>query len=368
MSSIASTVQVGGRRVGVGAPCFIIAEAGVNHNGDMDLAHRLIDAAAAAGADAVKFQAFVTEELVTATAPKAGYQLATTSGGGDQFSMLKALELTGAQLDALRRHCDERNVVFLCTPYDFPSIDLLDRLGVAAYKIASTDTTNTPFLRHLAAKGRPVLLSTGMSSLAEVEAAVGALAAVRDQLILLHCTSEYPAPPEEANLRAMATMAAAFACPVGFSDHTMGIEAAGWALVLGACVIEKHFTLDRAAPGPDHRASIEPGELAALVAMARRAELALGDGVKRPTASEIPNKPRMQKSLVLRRAVGAGERLTVDILTCKRPGGGLSPDWLDKVAGRPAARAVAADAALTLADVDWRQEAAPEHALPEGGR
>lgn len=353
-------VEIGGRRVGSGEPCFIIAEAGVNHNGDMDLAHRLIDAAAGAGADAVKFQAFVTEELVTAAAPKAGYQLATTSGGGDQFSMLKALELTGAQLDALRRHCDTRGVVFLCTPYDVPSADMLDRLGVAAYKIASTDTSNTPFLRHLAAKGRPVLLSTGMSTLAEVEAAVTALDAVHDRLILLHCTSEYPAPPEEANLRAMATMAAAFACPAGFSDHTMGIEVAGWALALGACVIEKHFTLDRAAPGPDHRASIEPDELAALVAMARRVERALGDGVKRPTASELPNKPRMQKSLVLRRAVVAGESLRTELLTCKRPGGGLPPDWLERVAGRTALHDLPADTVLTLADIDWRDAVAEE--------
>ena len=351
-------VDVDGRRLGPDGPCFVIAEAGVNHNGDMALAHRLIDEAAAAGADAVKFQAFVTEELVTPTAPKAGYQLTTTTGSSDQFCMLKALELDGAQLDALRRHCGERGVAFLCTPYDVPSADLLDRLGVAAYKVASTDTTNTPFLRHLAAKGRPVLLSTGMSTLAEVEAAVEALEAVRDRLVLLHCTSEYPAPPEEANLRAMATMAAAFACPVGFSDHTMGIEAAGWAVVLGACVIEKHFTLDREASGPDHRASLEPAELAALVRTIRLAERALGDGVKRPTASELPNKPRMQKSLVLRHAVRAGERLTAEALTCKRPGGGLPPAWLDRVAGLPAACDLAADSILTAADIDWRGDAA----------
>lgn len=350
-------VDIDRRSVGPGAPCFIIAEAGVNHNGDMALARRLIDEAAAAGADAVKFQAFITEELVTRRAPKAGYQLQTTTAADtEQFAMLKALEVSAEDMAGLRDHCAARGVAFLCTPYENASADMLDRLGVAAYKIASTDTTNTPFLRHVASKGRPVILSTGMSTLAEVEAALAALAPVRDRTILLHCTAEYPAPVEEANLRAMAAMTAAFQVPVGFSDHTAGLDAAGWAVALGACVIEKHFTLDRAMAGPDHRASIEPAELAELVRRIRLLETALGDGIKRPTAAEIPNKPRMQKSIVARSAIAAGQVLGADDLTCKRPGGGLPPDWLDRVIGRAAAVDLAPDDVLTLASIAWGGE------------
>lgn len=345
--------------IGPGSPCFIIAEAGVNHNGDMNLAHRLIDAAADAGADAVKFQAFIAEDLVTRHAPKADYQLQTTPAAEkNQFAMLKALETGAAELAPLKRHCEERDVAFLCTPYENASADMLDRLGVAAYKVASTDTTNTPFLRYLAAKGRPVLLSTGMSTLAEVEEAMTALAAVRDRTVLLHCTAEYPAPAEQANLKAMATMAAAFARPVGFSDHTVGVHVAAWAAALGACAVEKHFTLDRGMEGPDHRASIEPAELAELVRQVRLLEAAMGDGIKRPTPAELPNKPRMQKSVVARRAVAAGQILTLDDLTCKRPGTGLPPGWLERTIGRRAACDLAVDDILTLSSVDWSGEPA----------
>lgn len=341
-------------RIGPGFPCFVIAEAGVNHNGDMTLAHRLIDAAADAGADAVKFQAFIAEELVTRNAPKAAYQLATTPAEEkNQFAMLKALEVRAEQHAELKRHCETRGVAFLCTPYEFGSADMLDRLDVAAYKVASTDTTNVPFLRHLAAKGRPVILSTGLSSLAEVEEAMAALKTIRDRVVLLHCTAEYPAPAEDANLRAMATMATAFGCPVGFSDHTVGIHVSAWAAALGACALEKHFTLDRTLPGPDHRASIEPAELAELVRSVRLVEKALGDGIKRPMPSELPNKPRMQKSVVARRAIAAGTVLATEDLTCKRPGTGLPPSWLDRVVGRRAAREIPADGILTLAAIDW---------------
>jgi N,N'-diacetyllegionaminate synthase len=341
-------------RVGPDRPCLVIAEAGVNHNGDMALAHKLIDAARATGADAVKFQAFVTEELVTMHAEKAGYQHVTT-GGGSQFAMLKALELDGAQHAALKAHCDAANIGYLCTPYDDPSIEMLDRLGVDAFKVASTDTDNVPFLRNLAAKGRPVLLSTGMADVAELEASVRALrdAPARPWIALLQCTSEYPAPIGDCNLRAMETMRRAFGCPVGFSDHTEGTGAAPLAVALGACIVEKHFTLDRAMKGPDHRASLDPAGFAALVTAVREAEAALGDGIKRPAASEVANKAHMRKSLVARRAIAAGHMIVTDDLACKRPGTGLPPQWFDRMIGRRAARDIAADEQIELGSVAW---------------
>jgi len=351
-------VSLGDKRVGPGQPCFVIAEAGVNHNGDMSLAYRLVDAAVEAGADAIKFQAFITEDLITPAAPKAGYQVETTGELGSQYSMLKALELSGAQHRALKEYCDQKGISYLCTPYENASADMLDALGVAAYKIASTDTTNTPFLRHVAGKGRPVLLSTGMSTLAEVEQALAALRSggLQHEIVLLHCTSEYPAPLEECNLRAMQTMTQAFGLPVGFSDHTAGIGASPWAVALGACLVEKHFTLDRGLPGPDHRASLEPGELAGLVKTIRNVEAALGDGLKRPSPSELPNKPHMQKSLVARRAIRAGSLITAEDLACKRPGFGLPPAWLDRLVGQRAAQDIPAETLLTLASIAWEEK------------
>ena len=341
-------------RIGPDRPCFIVAEAGVNHNGDLALAHRLIDEAQAAGAEAVKFQAFVTEELVTVRAAKAGYQL-TGTGAGGQYGMLKALELSGEQQAHLKAHCDQAGILYLCTPYDLPSIDLLDRIGVAAYKVASTDLDNLPFLRVLAAKGRPVLLSTGMATLGEIEASVGVLSQgpARPWLALLQCTSEYPAPIEDCNLRVIETLRRAFGRPVGFSDHTEGVAAAALAVALGACIVEKHFTLDRSLPGPDHRASLAPDGFAALGQAVRPAEAALGDGVNRPEPSELANKPRVRKSLVARRAIAAGAVLTAGDLTCKRPGDGLPPEWLERVAGRRTTCALEPDQQITLGVIDW---------------
>ena len=295
-------VKIGDHWVGPGHPCFIIAEAGVNHNGNMDLAHRLIDVAVEGGADAIKFQCFVSEKLVTPKALKAEYQVETTSNKSGQLEMLKALELSDEHHAELKEHCAEKKILYLCTPYEESSVDMLDRMGLAAYKIASTDTTNTPFLKYVASKGRPVILSTGMSTLAEVEQAVNALssAGLEGKIIILHCTSEYPAPIEDTNLLAMLTMQQAFSCPVGFSDHTPYLGAGPWAVVLGACIIEKHFTLDRNMPGPDHRASLTPDELVELVHTVRQVELSLGNGVKRPMTGELKNKPLMQKSLVAR--------------------------------------------------------------------
>lgn len=348
-------VRIEDRLIGSGEPCLVIAEAGVNHNGDVALAHRLVDEAAEAGVDAVKFQRFVTEELITREAPKAGYQILTTGDGGGQHAMLKALELADEHHLALKRHCEERGLLYLCTPYEAQSIDFLDRIGVAAYKVASTDTTNLPFLRHLASKGRPVLLSTGMSTLGEVDEAVTGLVAggLGDGVVVLHCTSEYPAPPEEANLRAMRTLELATGCPVGFSDHTPGIGMSPFAVALGAVVVEKHFTLDRGLPGPDHAASLEPAELRRLVEAVRMVEQALGDGVKRPTPSELANKPLMQKSLVSRRHLRPGEIIRAEDLACKRPATGLPASWFDRVVGRRTAVAVARDETLTLASVRW---------------
>lgn len=350
-------VMIGNRPVGPGQPCFIVAEAGVNHNGDINLAHRLIDAAAGAGADAVKFQSFVTEELVTPGTQKAGYQVETTGKEGGQYEMLKVLELSADQQTELKAHCDRTGLIYLCTPYENTSLDNLDRIGIAAFKVASTDTTNIPFLRYMAGKGRPVVLSTGMSTLGEVEQAVEALKAggLEDKIIIVHCLAEYPAPPDEANLRAILTLQQAFACPVGFSDHTPGIGVSPWAVAAGACLIEKHFTLDHSLAGPDHRASLEPLELIALVKTLRELEAALGDGIKRIMPSELGNKKVMQKSLVARRAIKAGEIINTEDLTCRRPAVGLAPSWFGRVVGKRAAAAIAKDEILTLSSVDWTE-------------
>ena len=344
--------------IGPGNSCFIIAEAGVNHNGDMKLAHKLIDAAAKAGADAVKFQSFVAEDLVTPEAQKARYQVETTGQSGGQFAMLKKLELSKDQQKELKTHCDKVGILYLCTPYEKKSADLLEEISVAAYKIASTDTTNIPFLRYIARKGIPVMLSTGMSSLGEVEEAVNELKlhGLDGKIIILQCTSEYPASVNEINLRAMKTMELAFSCPVGFSDHTPGIGASPWAVAAGACVVEKHFTLDRNMEGPDHRASIEPDELKELVRTIRDVDTALGDGIKRPMPSEIANKPRMQKSLVATRSISAGEVIQLTDLTCKRPCNGLLPKWFDRVVGKKAAKDINSGEIFKLDSVLWSDE------------
>ena len=238
-------VTIAGRSIGGGAPCFVIAEAGVNHNGDVELARRLVDAAAAAGADAVKFQTFRAEGVASAAAPKAGYQLETTDRDESQLEMLRRLELDGDAFRGLKAHAEERGLVFLSTPFDVASVDLLDGLGVAAFKVASPDLTNLPLLEEIARRGRPVILSTGLAELDEVVTAVAAVrAAGAGDLVVLHCVSEYPARPEDANLRAMATMADRLGVPVGYSDHTEGTEVALAAVALGACLLEKHFTLD----------------------------------------------------------------------------------------------------------------------------
>ena len=334
-------------------PAFLIAEAGVNHNGDLDLARRLVDAAADAGADAVKFQTFRTDALVSEGAPKARYQVETTGGGESQRAMLTRLELSREAHAALRDRAVRRGLVFFSTPFDEASADLLAELGVELLKVPSGEVTNLPLLRHLAAKRRPILLSTGMCTLEEVATAVDTLRAAGDPpLAILHCVSAYPAPAADTNLRAMDTLRARFDVPVGLSDHTLGIEIALAAVARGAAVLEKHLTLDRALPGPDHRASLEPADFAALVRGARAIEAALGDGIKRPMPSELDTRAVARRSLVAARALPAGHRLTREDIAVKRPGSGIPPGELDNVVGRRLARAVAVDEVLRWPDVE----------------
>jgi N-acetylneuraminate synthase/N,N'-diacetyllegionaminate synthase len=345
---------VGGRVLGEG-PVFVIAEAGVNHNGDLDLARRLVDAAADAGADAVKFQTFRTDALVSGTAPKARYQVETTGGAESQRAMLARLELSAEAHAGLRERATRRGLVFFSTPFDEASADLLVDLGVELLKVPSGEVTNLPLLRHVAAKGRPVLLSTGMSTLDEVATAVETIEkAGGPPLAILHCVSAYPAPPEDTNLRALDTLRARFGCPVGLSDHSLGLEIALAAVARGAAVLEKHLTLDRALPGPDHRASLPPADFAALVRGVRAVEAALGDGDKRPMPSEIDTRAVARRSLVAARALPAGHRLTRADVAIKRPGTGIAPGELDGVLGRRLARALVADELL-----DWPSLEAP---------
>jgi N-acetylneuraminate synthase len=314
------------------------------------LARRLVDVAAAAGADAVKFQTFDSRALVSRAAPKAAYQVETTGGEQSQLEMLRALELDAAELAALAAHCARRGILFFSTPFDEASADALEALGVPLFKIASGEITNVPLLRHIAAKRRPVILSTGMATLGEVETALGALRAAGDPPVaLLHCLSAYPAPVAEMNLRAMDTLRERFGCPVGLSDHTLGLPIALAAVARGARILEKHVTLDKTLPGPDHRASLDPDELSALVAGVRAIEAALGDGVKRPMPSELDTMRVARRSLVAARPLKIGERLTAEAVAVKRPGTGIPPTELERVLGRRLLRAVEADEVLEWA-------------------
>jgi N,N'-diacetyllegionaminate synthase len=330
--------------VGDSYPVFIIAEAGVNHNGDPEMAIRLIDAAAKAGASAVKLQTFSADRLVTRHAAKAAYQKQTTGAQESQYAMLKRLELSRHDHERLLAHAQARGITFLSTPFDHASADLLSALGLPAIKIGSGDLTNLPLLEHVARKRKPIILSTGMAFLSEVEEAVRCIQSYSDApLVLLHCVSNYPAREADANLRAMLTLRQAFGLPVGYSDHTQGLAVAVAATALGACVIEKHFTLDRSLPGPDHRASLEPDELQALVQAIRNVEVALGDGIKRPAASEQDTTRAARKSIVSHVDIPAGATITAEMLAIKRPGTGILPRDLERVIGRSARVAIPAD-------------------------
>jgi N-acetylneuraminate synthase len=301
----------------------------------MDLALQLINSAVQSGADAIKFQTFNAEALVTASAPKAAYQIETTSPQESQLEMLRKLELPLAAYAEIRQQCRQLGIMFLSTPFDEKAADFLDQLAVPAFKISSGDLTNIPLLEHVARKGKPLILSTGMSEMQEVDSAVQTIRAVGcEDLVLLQCVSNYPANPSDVNLRAMQTMAAAFDVPVGYSDHTEGLEIALAAVALGACIIEKHFTLDKNFPGPDHRASLAPPELAEMIKGIRKVEAALGDGRKAPAASEADTAAAARRSLAAAQDIAAGTQLTRDMIAIQRPGTGLSPALLSSLVGR----------------------------------
>jgi N-acetylneuraminate synthase len=337
-------VKIGDREVGNGAPCFIIAEAGVNHNGDPALAGRLIDVAKEAGADAVKFQTFTADSLVTRNAEKADYQRVTTVPGESQYDMIRGLELTRRDFRELSEYARELGIVFLSSPFDEGSADFLETLDIAAYKIPSGEITNLPLLGHIGRKGRPAIVSTGMADLAEISDAVSALrSGGLEEIILLHCVTSYPAPFECLNLKAMGTLRDAFRIPVGFSDHAEGILSAGIARALGACVIEKHFTMSRDLPGPDHRASLEPDELRSMVEMVHRVDGALGTGIKEPVCGEQEMLRIARKSLVARVDIPKGTVISGEMIGMKRPGTGIPPKEFASVIGRRAARTIRKD-------------------------
>lgn len=354
--------------MGTDMTTYVIAEAGVNHNGSMEIARQLIEVAANAGVDAIKFQTFRAGHLVAKHAPKAEYQTRTTDASESQFEMIRKLELTDADHTELIAYANAKGIEFLSTPFDIESLRLLtEQLGLSTIKVSSGDITNAPFLLEIARAAKRVILSTGMSTLSEIEAALGVLAfgftsapgtrphrdaftqafasdfgqaALHERVTILHCTTEYPAPMSEVNLRAMNTIGAAFGTKVGYSDHTQGIHVPIAAVACGATIIEKHLTLDRNMPGPDHKASLEPAELKAMMAAIRDIELSLGDGIKRPTASEWKNRPIARKSLVAAKPLRQGEPMA---LACKRPGNGISPFQFWDEENKPANRSYATD-------------------------
>lgn len=325
---------IANKLIGRDQPCFIIAEAGVNHNGDINLAKQLINAAVEAGADAVKFQTFHADNVVTRDAEKAEYQKSTTSSDESQYDMIKKLELPDAAFRELSDYARDKGIIFLSTPFDEESVDLLDDIGVPAFKIPSGEITNFPLLKKIADKGRPVILSTGMATLGEVEEALLYLKEMGSKdVILLHCTTSYPAPFDSVNLRAMNTLRCAFKVPVGYSDHTEGITIPIAAVAMGARVIEKHFTIDRTLSGPDHQASIEPHELKAMVKGIRGVERALGDGTKIPSPEEEVIKKIARKSIVVKQPIQSGKILTYNDITLKRSRTGLQPKYLEQIIG-----------------------------------
>ena len=318
---------------------FIIAEAGVNHNGSIVLAKKLIDVATEAGADAVKFQTFKAKNLVSKNAQKAQYQKKTTDANESQYEMIKKLELDIETHKKLMAYCKQKGIMFLSTPFDHDSIKLLDNLGLEIFKIPSGEITNLPYLRHIGSLKKRIILSTGMADIGEIEDAIDVLTSVgtlKEDIIILHANTMYPTPMGDVNLKAMQTIACTFGCDVGYSDHTLGIEVSIAAVAMGAKVIEKHFTLDKMMEGPDHKASLEPDELKAMVQAIRNIEKALGSSIKKPTSSEYPNIEVARKSIVASRSIKKGEQLSEKNLTVKRPGNGTSPMRWDEIIGKVA--------------------------------
>lgn len=345
-------ISIGKRVIGPEAPVFIIAEAGVNHNGKLDMAKRLVEVAAEAGADAIKFQTFKAEKVVSLSAPKAAYQKDTTDPTESQLDMVRSLELSYEAFREIKDYCDQKGILFMSTPFDEDSADFLESLNVPVFKIPSGEITNHPLIEYIARKGKPIIMSTGMSYLSEVDKAVRLIQGVgNNQLVLLHCVSNYPANLIDVNLRAMQTLQIAFQVPVGYSDHTLGIEAALAAVALGACVIEKHFTLDKQLPGPDHKASLKPEELRAMVSGIRKVEQAMGDGRKVPARSEEDTRHVARRSLALKENVFEEEVIQAEMLTALRPADGIPPNLFSLVVGRKAAHPLKAGTILQWRDL-----------------
>lgn len=338
------------------APVTVIAEAGVNHNGDLAIAKQLIDVAATAGANFVKFQTFKAEKIVSTSARKADYQLQNDAKGeATQLAMLKKLELDQSMHQELIKHAHQQGIQFLSTPFDPESVDLLDALGISVFKIPSGEITNAPLIEKIGRLCKPVILSSGMATLGEIEEALFVLlnsGLLRDQITVLHCNTEYPTPITDVNLRAMQTIGAALKVPVGYSDHTLGLEIPIAATALGATIIEKHFTLDRTMDGPDHRASLEPDELNQMVRAIRHVSLALGSGIKQPSPSEAKNSTVARKSIHLSTNLPTGHLLRTEDLIMKRPGNGISPMHYAQVVGRIIRQPLPTDHQLQWKDIE----------------
>lgn len=341
-------IKIKKKTIGINRPVFIIAEAGVNHNGSFKLAKKMIDAAAWARADAIKFQTFDPKTLVTKSAKRARYQDQNIGGKESQYTMLKRLQLKRKYHAPLKKYAEQKGLIFLSTPFSISDANFLYRLGVPAFKVGSSDTNNYPYLKDLAIKKLPIILSTGMSTLGEIKEAVHIIKqSGNEQIVVLHCTSNYPASMHEVNLRAMLTLQKELGLHVGYSDHTAGIEVPIAAVALGACVIEKHFTLDRTMPGPDHKASLEPNELKQMVQAVRNIGKALGSYEKIPTKSELEVAKVARKSIVAARQIPAQTVITKKDISIKRPGTGLAPQYFESIIGKTTKRAIVADEMIT---------------------
>jgi len=344
-----TTITIDGHIVGKDQPCFIIAEAGVNHNGDIDTAKSLVKVASEAGADAIKFQTFTADALVTPSAPKAEYQKQSLLDEESHFEMIRRLEMSREMHSILIEESKNEGITFLSSPFDEESADLLESLNICGFKIPSGEITNLGLLEHIAKKNKPMIVSTGMSTLSEVSIAVQAIERTQNHnFILLHCVSNYPADPSDINLLAMESMSKAFNVPIGYSDHTLGLEISLAAVAMGACVIEKHFTIDRRMEGPDHAASLEPTELAQLVNGIRNIESAIGDGKKQPVYNEIAIAAIARKSLVAKIDIPTGTMITKEMLLTKRPGTGIPPTMAQVLIGRTARHNVSSGELLTF--------------------
>lgn len=347
------SINIIGHTIGSGHPCFIIAEAGVNHNGDVNLAKRLIDSAVKAGVDAVKFQTFHADNVVTKSAEKADYQKISTESDVSQYDLIKKLELSEEIFRCLSDYASKRGIIFLSTPFDEESVDFLDRIDVPAFKIPSGEITNFSLLKKIAEKKRPIILSTGMAILGEIEEAFHYLKRNgSENIILLHCTTNYPASINSVNLRAMETLRCAFHVPVGYSDHTQGITIPIAAVSMGACVLEKHFTIDRTLPGPDHKASLEPDELRNMVQAIRDVERARGNGIKEPNEEEKAIKIIARRSIVAQVSIKKGDLINEENIAIKRPGTGIEPKYFESLIGKKTRTLILKDQVITWSMIE----------------